>query len=361
DPSIQDPEFKGARNRFFGQNDEQITEFPEDFFTTVAFTDHAIATIKKHAASGKPFFHYIAHTAPHYPLHATPEDIARHEGIYDGGWEALRKERYQRQVEMGLIDPAIHPEPGMNRDNTAWSEIPEDRLNYETLRMEVYAAMVDRMDREIGRVLDTLEEEKIADNTLVIFLSDNGGCPEQPGGRTPEQVPGPKDFYSHCGPDWAWAQNTPFRRYKSTTYEGGIATPMVARWPKRIEAGQTTEQVGHIIDFLPTFLELAGGTYPQSVDGNAILPPEGISLTSVFAGEKADRTAPLFWNWAGNRAVRNGNWKIVWEKGKNAKWQLYNLAKDRTETTNLAEKNPNQISVLSRKWEAWATRTGVKF
>lgn len=262
---------------------------------------------------------------------------------------------------MGLIDPAIHPEPGMNRDNTAWSEIPEDRLNYETLRMEVYAAMVDRMDREIGRVLDTLEEEKIADNTLVIFLSDNGGCPEQPGGRTPEQVPGPKDFYSHCGPDWAWAQNTPFRRYKSTTYEGGIATPMVARWPKQIEAGQTTDQVGHIIDFLPTFLELAGGTYPQSVDGNAILPPEGISLTSVFAGEKADRTAPLFWNWAGNRAVRNGNWKIVWEKGKNAKWQLYNLAKDRTETTDLAEKNPNQISVLSRKWEAWATRTGVKF
>jgi arylsulfatase A-like enzyme len=178
----------------------------------------------------------------------------------------------------------------MNKGISDGQEIPDDRLDYETLRMEVYAAMVDRMDREIGRVLDALEEEGIADNTLIIFLSDNGGCAEQPGGRTPEQIPGPKDFYSHCGPDWAWAQNTPFRRYKSTTYEGGIATPMVARWPKGIEAGQTTDQVGHIIDFLPTFLELAGGEYPISVKGNPVLLPEGISLAPVLTGKSRHRT-----------------------------------------------------------------------
>jgi arylsulfatase len=362
-PAIADPNFKGGRTRFFGQNDERITEFPDDFFTTVAFTDHAIATIKKHAANEKPFFHYIAHTAPHYPLHATPEDIARHEGLYDAGWESLREKRYQRQVEMGLIDPAVHPKPGMNKGNIGWAEIPDDRLDYETLRMEVYAAMVDRMDREIGRVLDALGKEGIADNTLIIFLSDNGGCAEQPGGRTPEQIPGPKDFYSHCGPDWAWAQNTPFRRYKSTTYEGGIATPMVARWPKGIEAGQITDQVGHIIDFLPTFLELAGGEYPNSVKGNPVLLPEGISLAPVLTGKSQtiERKVPLFWHWSGNRAVRNKNWKIVWEKGKDAKWQIYNLANDRTETKDLADKHSTQIQLLSRKWEAWATQTGVKF
>ena len=187
---------------------------------------------------------------------------------------------------MGLIDPAVHPKPGMNKGNIGWAEIPDDRLDYETLRMEVYAAMVDRMDREIGRVLEALEREGIADNTLIIFLSDNGGCAEQPGGRTPEQIPGPKDFYSHCGPDWAWAQNAPFRRYKSTTYEGGIATPMVARWPKGIEAGQTTDQVGHIIDFLPTFLELAGGEYPNSVKGNPVLLPEGMLTRSGLNWQK---------------------------------------------------------------------------
>lgn len=363
DPTIRDPEFKGGRERFFGEDDRQITEFPDDFFTTTAFTDHAIATIRSQVAAGKPFFHYIAHTAPHYPLHATEEDIARHEGKYDGGWEAIRERRYSRQVESGLLDPATHPRPGPNRGNIGWDENPPGRLAYEKRRMEVYAAMIDRMDREIGRVLSLLDELGIAQETLVLFLSDNGGCPEQPGGRTPEQWPGPKEFYSHCGPDWAWAQNTPFRHYKSTTYEGGIATPLLARWPAAVEAGSVSDQVGHIIDFLPTFLELAGAEYPLRRGGEPLLQEEGISLSPVLTGktESIERPAPLFWHWAGNRAVRDGDWKLVWEKGKNAKWQLYDLARDRTETKDLASSQPSKVTVLSRKWEAWATLTGVKY
>ncbi|MDF1826485.1 MAG: arylsulfatase [Verrucomicrobiales bacterium] len=363
DPSIPDPAFKKGSVRFFGEDDRRIEEFPEDFFTTRAFTDHAIATIKKNVASGEPFFHYIAHTAPHYPIHAEPEDIALFEGRYAGGWDELREARYQRQVKMGLIDPATYPEPGPNPNNGAWVEADPSMRDWEERRMEVYAAMVYRMDAEIGRVLDTLDELNVAENTLVIFLSDNGACAEEPGGRNPEQVPGPREFYSHVGPDWAYAQNTPFRRYKSTTHEGGIGTPMVARWPAGIEPGKTTSAVGHIIDFLPTFLELAGAEYPLSRAGQPLIREEGISLVPVFNGNEgpAIRPAPLFWNWAGNRAIRDGDWKLVWEAKGAKKWELYQLGRDRTETIDLAAENPDLVLRLARKWEAWATLTGVKY
>ena len=362
DPSRPDPDFKGGRTRFFGQNEERITEFPEDFFTTEAFTDHAIATIREHAATGKPFFHYLPYTAPHYPLHARAEDIEKFSGRYDRGWDAIREERYRRQVEMGLIDPNTWPEPGPNPGNISWKSVEKAMFEYETLRMEVYAAMVYAMDREIGRVLDTLDDLGIAGNTMVLFLSDNGGCAEQPGGRTPAQVPGPEEFYSHCGPEWAYAQNTPFKRYKSHTQEGGIATPLVIRWPDAIDPGQITDQVGHIIDFMPTFLEAAEGEYPVSVNGQPILLTEGISLLPVLKGEASsiERPAPLFWHWAKNRGIRSGDWKLVWEEKAKSGWLLYNLQKDRTETENLAEEFPNQVRLLGEKWEAWAHFTGVR-
>ena len=363
DPSIPDPQFKGGRTRFFGRDDERITEFPEDFFTTEAFTDHAIETIRSHAATGDPFFHYLPHTAPHYPIHARPEDIAKFAGFYNEGWDALRKTRYQRQVESGLIDPETHPEPGPNPDNQNWSDGQNADLEWELLRMEAYAAMVHAMDREIGRVLDTLDELGIADNTLVMFLSDNGACAETPGGAgNTEHRPGPKEWYSHVGPNWAYAQNAPFRFYKSRTHEGGVATPFVARWPAKIAPGQRTEQVGHIIDFLPTFLEAAGGDYPTTRKGEPLLLPEGISLLPVFTGEteSLERPAPLFWHWSGARGVREGDWKLVWEKRKKA-WELYDLSTDRTETRNLASENPVLVDQLAAKWKAWARLTDVKF
>lgn len=363
DPTIPDPEFKGGRHRFFGENDQKITEFPDDFFTTEAFTDHAIETIRAQAKDGEPFFHYLPYTAPHYPLHARPEDIAKFQGKYAGGWDALRKARYERQVEMGLIDPETFPDPGPNPDNQSWTAGQNEDLEWELLRMETYAAMVHAMDREIGRVLDTLDELGIADNTMVMFLSDNGACAETPGGAgNTEHRPGPKEWYSHVGPNWAYAQNSPFKRYKSRTHEGGVATPFVIRWPAKIEAGSRSEQVGHIIDFLPTFLDAAGGEYPLTNGDDPLLLPEGISLLPVLSGEaeSIERPAPLFWHWSGCRGVRDGDWKLVWEKGRN-KWELYNLARDRTETNDLAEVHTNPVMLLEKKWKAWARFTGVKF
>lgn len=363
DPSIPDPPCKGNRVRFFGEDDKRITEFPDDYYTTDAFTDHALETIRAQVATGKPFFHYFPYTAPHYPLHAKPEDIRKYRGRYDEGWDTLREKRYQRQVEMGLIDPDMYPEPGPNDDNLPWVKIDPSERAWESSRMEVYAAMVDCMDQNIGRVLALLDELEIADNTVIIFLSDNGGCPEEPGGRDLSIRPGRSPDYSHCGENWAYAQNTPFKRYKARTHEGGIATPCVVRWPASIPAGVTTDQVGHIIDFLPTFLDMAGGDYPLSRNGKAILQEEGISLLPLFAGEKeiVERPAPLFWHWAKNRGIREGNWKLVWEAKGAGEWELYNLGLDRTETNNVADQQIGKTTVLRRKWEAWATLTGVKY
>ncbi len=362
-PVLPDPAFKGGKVRFFGEDDKRITEFPDGFYTTEAFTDHAIATIKAQVESGEPFFHYLAYTAPHYPLHAKPEDIAKYEGRYDGGWDALRKERRNRQIEMGIIDPAQYPEAGPNPDNIPWEEIPEEERAWESSRMEVYAAMVDNMDQNIGRLLKALEDLGVDENTIVIFLSDNGGCPEQPGGRQTDKEVGPADHYAHCGPHWAYAQNTPFQRYKSHTHEGGVATPMVVRWPAGIEAGSVSDQVGHIIDFMPTFLELAGGDYPQSRKGNAIIQEEGVSLVPVLKAEKEEvkRTAPLFWHWAKNRAVLDGSWKLVWEAKGKKEWELYNLNLDRTETNDVAAEHASKVNQMKQKWEAWAALTGVTY
>ena len=361
-PSQADPKFKGGRVRFFGEDDERITEFPDDFYTTDAFTDHAVATIREQVKNDKPFFHYIAHTAPHYPLHAPEEEIKKYDGRYDAGWDALRAERRERQIAMGLYDEKTWPLPGPNEGNTPWEDRKPLDLDWQTKRMETLAAMVDRMDQNIGRVLDLLDELEIADNTLVLFLSDNGGCPETPGGNDVEHVPGPGEFYSHCGPDWAYAENTPLRRYKSTTYEGGVATPLVVRWPTAIDAGSRSDFVGHIIDFLPTFLSAAGGEYPKINDDKPLLLPEGLDLLPVFQGKKnlPARPAPLFWHWSGSRAVREGNWKIVWDK-KGKKWELYDLATDRTETRDLADEQPAVVNQMANKWVAWATLTGVKF
>ncbi len=364
DPAFRDPKFKGGRVRFFGQDDLRITEFPEDFFTTDAFTDHAITTIKAHAATKRPFFHYLPYTAPHYPIHAKPESIVKYKGKYKDGWDALRKARYGRQIKLGLIDPVVFPETGPNPNNRPFDTGKSDDEEWEMLRMEVYAAMIDSVDQNIGRVLGALDELGIADNTLILFLSDNGACAETPGGaNNTEHRPGPKQWYSHVGPNWAYAQNTPFRRYKARTHEGGIATPLVVRWPAKIKPGQVNHQVGHIIDFLPTFLEAARGDYPKTNEnGDALLPLDGISLLPVLSGEKkkVERPSPLFWHWGGHRAVREGNLKAVWENKKTG-WELYDLSLDRTETRNLAEDQAAKVSDLAKKWTEWARLTQVKF
>lgn len=361
-PKIPDPKFKGGKVRPFGHNDKFLDydDFPEDYYTTDAFTDHAIRTIKTHAATGKPFFHYLPYTAPHYPLHAKPEDIAKYKGKYSEGWDVLRQRRLARQKELGLVDPKWRVD---ERDDRAkpWDEAKSIDPEWQQLRMEVYAAMIDSVDQNIGRLLKSLDELGVADNTLILFLADNGGCAEIPGGNDPKQVPGPKEFYSHVGPGWATASNTPFRRYKQYCHEGGIATPLVARWPKAIQPGSRTDQVGHIIDFLPTFLDMAKADYPKKHPGfgEGTIPLDGKTLLPVLKGNERKPHEHLYWHWSSNRAVRKGDWKLAWDKHART-WELYDLSNDRTEAHDLAKNHPKLVAELTEKWNAWAKVTDVK-
>ncbi len=225
--------------------------------------------------------------------------------------------------------------------------------------MAVYAAMIDSMDQGIGRILQALDDTGTAENTLVFFLSDNGGCAENPGGTVTTRTPGPKENYVACGRPWAYAQNSPFRRYKTWMHEGGIATPLIVRWPKVVKPGTLTRQVGHIIDFMPTIAELAGAKNPARFKGNDIIPVEGLSLVPILQGKTRAGHETLSWEFAGNRAVRQGKWKVVWDKVFR-RWELYDLEADRTETNDLAAKHPDRTRQMSEVWFAWAQRTGLK-
>ena len=352
-PVQPDPKFKGGRVRVFGHNDKLITQFPEDYYTTDAFTDHALQHIKKSLDEKKPYFLHLTYTAPHYPLHAKPEDIAKYKGRYKDGWEKLNAERYARQLELGVIDKSVKPAAADPRVKSYASRPHKD---WEEKRMEVYAAMVDSVDQNIARILKLLDETKSADNTLIMFISDNGACAETPGGDNPKQIPGPKEFYSHCGPGWAWAQNTPFRRYKSNMHEGGICTPCVVRWPRVIKANSWTDSVAHIIDLQPTFMKLAGLDPVKDVplDKRQF---DGEVMDSIFRGQPYKRAKPLFFEYQGTRAVRDGDWKACYERKSG--WRLYNIAEDRTELKNLSAKHPERLKEMAAAWDAWAAKTGL--
>lgn len=354
DPNQPDPSFKGGKVREFGENDRTVTEFPANFYTTDAFTDHAVKCIKKFAGEGKPFFTHVCYTAPHYPLHAKPKDIAKYRGKYLMGWDELRRQRHKRQLEMGLLDETWALSDTDSK-SYSWDDANQP---WEDLRMSVYAAMIDCMDQNIGRILKTLDETKTADNTIVLFLSDNGGCAEEPGGRNTNAIPGPKEYYTAVGPAWGWAQNTPFRRYKSWVHEGGISTPLVVRWPSVIKPGTFTSQPGHLIDFMATFADVGVATYPSEFSGQKITPLEGKSLRPIFAGEQRAPHETLCWEWSGNRAIRQGKWKAV-QDSLVKKWELYDLEIDRTETNNLASNDPERTQALADEWTAWAKRTTV--
>lgn len=358
-PSQPDPEYKGGKTRVFGHNDQGVTSFPSDYYSTDAFTDHAIETITKVVKEdpNRPFFHHITYTAPHYPLHAKPEDIAKYKGKFMMGWDKMREQRYARQIEMGLIDAKRYPLSQGESRSYAWETADQE---FEDNRMAVYAAMVDSVDQNIGRLLQTLKELKVDDNTLICFLSDNGGCAEEPGGRDPnERNAGPGDDYVAVGPAWGWAQNTPFKRYKQWLHEGGSNTPMIAWWPQQIEANTINEQPGHIIDFMATFIDMADAKYPKTYNGQDILPLEGKSMLPVFQGKQRQGHDFYAWEWTGNRAYRVGDMKAVWDKLVK-QWELYDLSVDRTENVNLASARPETTQRLAKAWTKWAKGTGVK-
>jgi len=373
-PAKQDPVFyNGGRFRSFAHNEKRVTSFPDGFYTTDAFSVHAAKTIKRFAKGDKPFFVHLCYTAPHFPLHAFDEDIERYRGKYSDGYQAMRKRRYERQSKLELFSslPALSAEEDKKGDYRYdydvpdWKQLPADERKREEARMETYAAMVDRMDRGIGHVLAALNESGVADNTIVMFLSDNGGCASWPNAQ-PGQEEGFRKYnqdipvgdgrgYEFVGRGWGWAQNAPFRQFKTWCYEGGIATPMIVRWPTQVAPGSITHQVGHIIDFMPTLLELAEREYPREINGNTILPVEGKSLLPIFRGQKRPGHMSLSWELFGNRAIRQGDWKLVWGASEK-RWELYDLETDRSETINLAEKFPNRVATMARDWETWRQR-----
>lgn len=372
-PGKPDPDFyNGGLVRPFSHNERTITEFPEDYHMTEAFTDHAIETMTRFVKRDQPFFIHLCYTAPHFPMHARERDIAKYRGKYSEGYFKLRERRHQRMIELGIVDPKWELSPVDQKtgdfrydyDITPWEEL-KDRQREEE-RMEVYAAMVDHMDQNIGRLLASVENLGIANDTIIFFLSDNGGCSSWPT-ETKEKafedynrgIPvGDRRGYEFVGKGWGWAQNAPFRRHKVWTYEGGIATPMIVRWPGRVKPGSMTHRPGHLVDFMPTLLELAGGIYPTEREGGRIPAMEGESLTPILRGETLARREPLFWALLGNRAVREGDWKLVWG-ASDKRWELYDLAADRTETKDLARSMPERVASMAAKWGAWAKKTEV--
>lgn len=329
------------------------------FYMTNAITDHAVEFLDEYGKKDKPFFMYVAYTAPHWPLHALPEDIEKFLGKYNMGWDELRKQRYERMIQEGIIDkkwslsprdPAVSP----------WESI-KNKQDMER-RMAVYAAQIYRMDIGVGKILQKLDELGKKDNTLVLFLSDNGACHE--GGplgfdRRKNGVPiGGVDSYASYGRSWSNASNTPFRLHKHWVHEGGISTPLIARWPQVIkQKGELTNQVGHIVDIMTTCVDVAGAKYPTYRKGKEITPMQGKSLVPVFKGKQREAHDYIFWEHEGNEAVRHGKWKLVEKAG--GKWELYDMEQDRTELNDLSEKYPEIKKQLLAKWDAWAKKIGV--
>ena len=354
DPSIPDPKYKGGRTRVFGQDDKRITEFPKDFYTTTAFTDHAIESVQKFSRNDKPFFLHITYTAPHYPLHAPEQTIAKYRGRYLGGWDELRRTRWKRQKQLGLLDPKFKLS-GTDSRSYDWDSADQD---WEDLRMATYAAMIDEMDQQIGRLVHALREAGELDNTLLAFFADNGGCAEEPGGRNKNLIPGPKEYYTAVGPAWGWAQNTPFKRYKQFVNEGGISSPMIVHWPAKIPGGSKSNAVGHVIDLAATCAELGQVEWPETYEGRKVHPAEGKSLLPVLSGDDADRHATIYWEWKGNRAIRRGNDKLVYDKILKG-WALYDMSADRTETNDLSTADPAKAAKFEADWMTWGKETGV--
>jgi arylsulfatase len=364
--------------------DEWIEVPSNDFYYTDAISDHTVQYLREHdeERSRDPFFLYVAYTAPHWPLHALEEDMARYEGTYDVGWDVIREQRHRRMTSMGIVDPDWTL---TERDQQvpAWDDV--EHKEWQSRRMEVYAAQVDRMDQGIGRIVSELERTGAVDDTLILFLSDNGGCREEINdswlnfilrggkfvsrdktldgkpiriGNDPSVLPGPYDTYQSYGRPWANVSNTPFRLYKSRVHEGGVATPLIVSWPSRIHArGEFRRQTGHIIDIMATLVDVTGASYPTERKGHPVLPMEGRSLVPAFDDRSLEREA-IYFEHEGSRAVIAGKWKLVAD-GKDGSWELYDLERDRTETHNLAEQDPERVEELASSWHSWAERAGV--
>ena len=335
----------------------------EGKYLTDEITDHAVQFIGDQDKEKKPFFLYLAFNAPHWPLQALPEDIAKYKGRYKIGWDSLRTIRYQNAIKKGVIDPSQKISKH-DSELKAWNKLTYDEQQYWQTRQEVYAAMIDHVDQGVGKVLNTLKELKKDDNTLIIFISDNGA---QGGNSTRVYTQrnsgavGTAGSYDIQNSNWSQTGNSPLRNYKATPYEGGISAPFIARFPGKIKAGTIAKGTAHLIDLAPTFYELAGISYPSqyhnvrtnSLPGKSLLPLLTAKVDEVKRGE------PLFWERGGNKAVRDGKWKLVSDFSKNSKWELYDIEKDRAENTDLAAQYPEIVERLKAQYNQWALKNDV--
>ncbi len=344
------------------------------YYSTTAIADHAIECLRDHAEqhAEKPFFHYLAFTSPHFPLHALPEDIARYKDRYRVGWNQIRQERWQRQKELGILDVGLSQVerelgPPYLFDNThdalgpgesylplPWEKLTDQQREFQAAKMSIHAAMVDRMDQEIGRVLDQIRAMDALENTLIFFLSDNGSSAEimvRGGGHDQSAPLGSAATYPCLGPGWSTTCNTPFRRHKTWTHEGGIATPLIVHWPKGIAAtGEFRHDMGHVVDLLPTILDVAGGQRAKTWQGKPVPAPPGKSLAPTFAQDGRAAHDFLWWYHEHHRAIRVGHWKLV-TASKESPWELFDLGIDRTERNDLAAKYPEKVRELEQLWK----------
>lgn len=355
------------------RQDSWIEPESDNFYYTDAISDEAVKMIDDQLNQPEPFFMYVGYTAPHWPLHAMPEDIERYRGKYNCGWDELRLRRHEELLGSGILQSKWNMTP---RDEKAppWSDAPDQE--WEDLRMAVYSAQIDRMDQGVGKIMDKLKEADIDDNTLVMFLSDNGGCAEflrEDGsptrvlrqtcdgrevryGNIRDLDPGPDTTYMSYDLPWANASNTPFRLYKHWVHEGGISTPLIAHWPAVIDGGSMDHEPCHVIDLMTTCVEAAGAEYPAEHNGSEIQPMEGESLVPAFRGDWV-RDNPIFWEHEGNRAVRLGNWKLVSKHPGD--FELYDMNEDRTELNDLASAKPDRLNEMQGLYQDFAHRCNV--
>ena len=370
------------RPTFLMRNEELLDQNELDWYYTDAITDNAVDMVSTALDGDEPFFLYLAYTAPHWPLHAVEEDVARYEDRYRQGWDAIRTARHEELKASGIVDSRW---PISARDLDAWPWEDTRYSEWEAHRMAVYAAQIDRMDRGIGKVLDTLRSRDALGDTLIFVLSDNGGAAEflaeegpawrksepwsyantTPDGRpvrygnTPSVKAGGPDTFQSYDVCWANASNSPFRRFKGWVHEGGISTPLVISWPTGIPDPGIVHTPAHLIDILPTCMEVAGATYPSRHNGREITPYEGESLVPAFAGHASQRPGSLPFEHEGNRALRDGPWKLV--SADLGNWEMYNIENDRTEATDLAGREKPRVRRMAREWDEWAERVDVSF
>lgn len=339
----------------------QTQDPPDGWYTTDAYTDEGLAYVRQAVEEKKNFFWYLAYNAPHFPLKAKPEDIARYRGKYKAGWDVIRQQRYDRMVKMDIIEGGWKLSP-RGEDIPDWNSLSDAEKDKQDLRMATYAAMIDCVDQNVGEIIQSLKELNVYENTLILFLHDNGGCKEGgvTGRNTGKGICGTAESFAYYGECWANASNTPFRRYKTHIHEGGIATPLIAHWPKGIDAGLSGSLISeptHVIDLMATCVDLAGTQYPETYKGSRILAMEGKSLSPIFQGASLHRSAPLFFEHSGNKGIRQDQWKLVAQKG--GKWELYDMRKDRTELHDLSKKFPERVKEMSSRYDAWSKRCFV--